>query len=366
MKIFYDHQAFSSQNFGGVSRIFSELIVGIPHQSNNKVHLPFLVSNNIYLEQKGISHIPFFSSFRIPRKHGVMYKLNQAYNGLDLKLTDFDLYHPSYYDPGLIPYVKNKPIVATFHDMTHERLSHKYPQLAAEKTLIQHKKSIAEKATHIIAVSENTKKDVVEILGVHPDKISVVHLGNSFSVGSVKKNEEARMPYLLYVGNRGLYKNFLPFLEAVAPVLIANNIQLKCAGGSQFTNEESAIISQLKLTNFVNIESSTTDKKLASLYSNALAFAFPSLYEGFGIPIVEAFACDCPCILSSTSSLPEVAKDAAIYFDPVDKESIKNVVEKVISSESLRKELILKGRERLKHFSWHKHVSETISVYEKI
>lgn len=368
MKIFYDHQAFSSQNFGGVSRIFSELLVGVPYKSQHKVQFPFLVSNNIYLKQKGIPHMPFFPNLNIPRKYGMMYKLNNLYNAYEIKRSVFDVYHPSYYDPGLIQFAKNKPVVVTFHDMTHERLGEQYKELSAEKNIYEHKRQIAKNATHIIAVSENTKKDVVELLGVHPDKITVVYLGNSFSSVSIQPTTDKndKDPYILYVGNRGLYKNFIPFLRAIASVLIDSQVKLKCAGGRPFNEEEKTVISQLKVEKLVNIESSATDTKLASLYTNALAFVFPSLYEGFGIPVLEAFACNCPCVLSNTTSLPEVARSAAIYFDPNNAFSIKNAVEKVINDPQLRKELIKQGQERLQYFSWEKHVKETISVYEKL
>jgi glycosyltransferase involved in cell wall biosynthesis len=364
MNIFYDHQAFSAQNYGGVSRIFSELITGIPLLSKHSVHLPMIVSNNIYLSQKRIPHISFLPSVKIPRKQGIIYKLNQLYNTFDIKKTHFDIYHPSYYDPALIKYAKGKPVVATFHDMTHEKLAMQFPELSKERSLLEHKKQIAERADHIIAVSNNTKKDLIEILKVPAEKISVVYLGNSFSQDSkVSKND--LHPYLLFVGNRGSYKNFIYFLRSVTNILIRYKVRLVCAGSSPFTNEELGIIRDLSVQNFVSYKFSNSDQQLAELYSNAIAFVFPSLYEGFGIPVLEAFACNCPCIISNTSSLPEVAKDAAIYFDPANSFSIANAVEKVINNTEFRHDLIRKGQERLKAFSWNKHVQETIEVYEK-
>jgi len=367
MKIFYDHQAFSSQNYGGVSRIFSELLMGIPEASSHKVHLSLLLSNNIYLKQKAIPHFNFLPGIKIPRKQGMIYRINELYNRIDIKRDKFDLYHPTYYDPGLIAFVKNRPIVATFHDMTQERLGGQFKELQNEKNILENKKLIAQKATHIIAVSENTKKDVVEILGIHPDKITVVHLGNSFAfMDVVSEKDNAIKPYILYVGNRGLYKNFIPFLKAITGLLVRYDIEMKCAGGGPFTEYENSVLQKLGISNLVHVEASTSDSKLAILYSNALAFTFPSLYEGFGIPVLEAFACNCPCVISNVSSLPEVAKDAAIYFDPNNSFSINNAVEKVITNATLRETLISKGKERLKHFSWEKHVSETIAVYEKL
>jgi len=105
------------------------------------------------------------------------------------------------------------------------------------------------------------------------------------------------------------------------------------------------------------------DISMKILYKNAQAFVFPSLYEGFGLPILEAFSCGCPAILSNSSSLPEVGGDAAIYFDPVDEESLIYAVETVLFNEKYRQELIRKGYERLKQFSWEKGAVATKNVY---
>ncbi len=108
------------------------------------------------------------------------------------------------------------------------------------------------------------------------------------------------------------------------------------------------------------------DNSLKNLYRNAEAFVFPSLYEGFGLPVLEAFSCGCPAILSNASSLPEIGGDGAIYFDPYDKESITNSIEKVLHDEEFRDNLIQKGYERQKFFSWKKTAASTKKVYESL
>ena len=110
----------------------------------------------------------------------------------------------------------------------------------------------------------------------------------------------------------------------------------------------------------------TDDKTLSYAYSKAKCFVFPSLYEGFGIPTLEAFSCGCPVILSSTSSFPEVGGDAVIYANPYDEEDMREKILAVISDENLRDTLINKGRERLKLFDWDKTVAETLKCYEKL
>ena len=108
------------------------------------------------------------------------------------------------------------------------------------------------------------------------------------------------------------------------------------------------------------------DKKLQSLYRNALAFVFPSIYEGFGMPILEAFSCGCPVILSDASCLPEVGGDAAVYFNPKDVVSMRNAVERVVSDEKLRNQMRERGYKQLEKFSWRKCAEETKKVYEKV
>ena len=364
MRVFYDHQAFSLQDYGGVSRIFSELVTGINKRGNN-AHLSLLYSNNTHLKEKRIVPKGPFKNSPFLKKRNIVYAINEIYNIVDIRRNAFDIYHPTYYSPDLLKYIKDKPIVVTFHDMIHEKLSGKFEELKADTKLIAQKRSIVNKATHIIAVSENTKKDVVEIYGIDPAKIKVVYLGNSFRSAETSRNIANPMPYLLYVGNRSLYKNFIPFLKAIAPLLISNKLSFICAGGKDFNSEEKSIINALQIENLVRHEP-VNDQKLAQLYSNALAFVFPSLYEGFGIPVLEAFACNCPCILSNTSSLPEVAQDAAVYMDPYDAGSMYNAVETVLNDQTGRNNLAAKGKIRLKNFSWDNHVDETLDLYTQL
>jgi len=361
MTVFYDHQAFSLQDYGGVSRIFSELVKGINERGYN-AHLSLLYSNNAHLKENNIAPNNIFKDSFFFKKRKIRYAVNELYNIADIRKNSFNVYHPTYYSPDLIKYVKHKPIVVTFHDMIHEKLSEKFNELRSDVKLMEQKRAIVGKASRIIAVSENTKKDVVEIYGVDPAKIKVVYLGSSFESPATVVEVANTKPYLLYVGNRGLYKNFVPFLKAVAPLLVKNKLHFICAGGREFTNEEKEIIAGLKVEKYVSQEPAN-DKKLAQLYSNALAFVFPSLYEGFGIPVLEAFSCNCPCILSNTSSLPEVAGNAAMYMDPYDDESMYDAVEKVFNNVSIRKDLAANGKMRLQNFSWDKHVDETLDLY---
>ena len=171
--------------------------------------------------------------------------------------------------------------------------------------------------------------------------------------------------YILYVGSRYRYKNFNRFIKAIAPFLISKpQLNLVCAGGGKFSKKELELLDKLNLRNKV-VQFNFDDSSLPELYKNAILFAFPSLYEGFGIPVLEAFSCKCPIVCSNNSCLPEIAKDAAVYFDPFKEESILQAVKVLFENEFLREELVKKGTERLSYFSWEKAARETKMVYNK-
>lgn len=366
MKILYDHQAFSEQTYGGISRYYAELISGINKTGVNKASLSLLFSNNIHLKEIGLDVSSFFPNYTFPKKLETMYRLNKLYSELVIHWSTFDIFHATNYNPSFVPHLKGKPFVVTFYDMIHEKFAGKYKELGDVTQVIEYKRTLAEQANCVIAISESTKKDIVDLLNINPDKIQVVYLGSSLvhtSPQAIVKNQESK-PYLLYVGKRDAYKNFPRFLNAVSSLLRHYDIQLICAGGGLFSSEEQSQIRLLGLEEYIEQKNIDNDATLQRLYSSAQAFVFPSLQEGFGIPVLEAFSCGCPCILSDTSSLPEVACEAAVYFDPLSEHSIMKTVESVITDNTLRNILIANGYSRLNDFSWERTVLETLAVYE--
>lgn len=364
MKIFFDHQTFSQQNYGGISRYFCELIAGINNQSgSHPAHLSLLFSNNAYLKEKGLQALPFFPGQPFSRTQPHIYRFNKWYNQLEMRTRSYDIFHATYYEPYFFEHIRKRPTVVTFLDMIHEKYHTTFPELAADHKVMAWKKEIVNRATAIIAISENTKRDLVDYYGIPPERVRVIYLGSSVSVETPQ--DSAQNPYLLFVGNRGMYKNFLAFIRAVAPLLRSTNVRVICAGGGAFSPEETAILQQLNLTQLV-VQQPITDATLRQLYGQALAFVFPSLYEGFGIPVLEAFACNCPCVLSNRSSLPEVAGSAALYFDPDDPDSIRHTVERILYHPNLRQQLAGQGREQLQQFSWARTVQETLDLYQSL
>ena len=364
MNVFFDYQTFFQQQYGGISRYFCELVTGINKTKQDHAHLSVMWSNNIHLQEYGL-HIP---AYPFPKKIRLFNESNRWYNYVDAKIRNYDIYHATYFDDFLVPYIGSKPFVTTFYDMIYERLSHQFVELSGDTKIIPQKKKIAQEASHLIAISESTKRDMIELAGIAPEKITVIYLSSPFAqeeYNILNNSSISNPPYLLYVGNRFGYKNFIPFLQAISPILKKYKIDLICAGGGNFTHIEEDMIHSLFLTKLVK-HRAINDTILKDLYKDATAFIFPSLYEGFGIPVLEAFACNCPCVVSNTSSLPEVAGDAALYMDPTSLESMAAAVETIILDNEMQKKLIERGRQQLLQFSWHRTVKETLDLYKTL
>ncbi|AJI47693.1 glycosyltransferase family 4 protein [Francisella philomiragia] len=367
MKILYDHQIFTEQKYGGISRYFYELIREFHQQKNIDFDVSLFLSNNYYISDKEYAdYINFLPNTKFKGKWRIYNTFNKIKTINLLKKNEFDVFHPTYYDPYFLKYIGNKPYVLTIHDMIHEKFSDMF---SLNDTVRRNKKLLVEKAIKIIAISENTKKDLIDLLKVDENKIEVIYHGNSLAFNKdISESSNMYIPekYILFVGERRIYKNFDFFIESVTPILTKNkDLFIVCAGGLEFNKKDLEKFSQAGILNQI-IQYNIDDNSLAYLYNNALMFIFPSLYEGFGIPILEAFACDCPVLCSNTSSLPEVAGDAALYFDPYSMESIKNTVEYALSNKKVREDLIVKGQDRLKKFNWNKTAYLTKKLYESI
>ena len=294
---------------------------------------------------------------------------NQGESERLLKKQDFDVFHPTYYEPYFLKYLQKKPFVLTVYDMIHEHFPNYFK--ANDQTRVW-KKQLIENAAIIIAISENTKQDILKFTNADPDRIHVIYLGNPFEHINHEQSTPGpdvllfEKPYLLFVGDRSRYKNFDFFIESVAEMLFKHDeLHVICAGSSPFTNEEKKLLKNLNISHKVH-HIKINDTILKNLYQNARAFVFPSIYEGFGLPILEAFSCGCPAIISKSSSLPEIGGDGAIYFNPSDKESIILAIENVLFNERNRDNLIEKGYDRLKFFSWEKTANKTKKNYENL
>jgi glycosyltransferase involved in cell wall biosynthesis len=357
MNILYDNQIFTTQKFGGISRYFYELIRNLDNDITYE--LPIYLSNNQYIANKDISkHFSFFSTVEFRGKQRVMNIANKFAFWHVVK-RDFDVLHPTYYDPYFLKYISSKPFVLTVHDMIHE----KYAEFG-DTTTTKNKRLLCERAAKIIAISENTKKDLIDIFNIEEKKIQVIYEGQSLNPHKIRSMNLPNR-YILFVGQRGGYKNFMRFINAFAMVAEQEKeLHLICTGRT-FTKDEVCLFNHLKIKHLVQ-RLFVDDDRLTELYERATLFVFPSEYEGFGIPILEAFACGCPVVLSNTSCFPEIAGDAGLYFDPLNSDSMAVVMQKVLLSEGIREEMIKKGYSRLAHFSWQKMGREISSLYKSV
>jgi glycosyltransferase involved in cell wall biosynthesis len=201
---------------------------------------------------------------------------------------------------------------------------------------------------------------------VPQSKISVTYLGGSLeSIDAGTASAKLPSRYVLLVGTRNGYKNAYFAIRSLARLLEADpNLSLVCAGGGAFKEAENRFFEELGIAGRIQYMPAS-DANLALLYEKAIAFVFPSLYEGFGIPIIEAFSRGCPVVASNTPALVEVGGDAAQYFDPKRAESLIHALQMIFSDASYREELVKRGYMRAASFSWEKCVAETKTIYRK-
>ena len=359
------------QRIGGVSRSFAEIISRLPKFGTTPV-VAVKGTDNVYLKHLFRSEetgLPPLSRLAVRLKQASWWRfhswrtVNQTYSRSVLERGDFDLLHATFFDPYFLPLLNGKPFVLTIHDMIPETYPELFPDHVSE---CRDKKILAQKASAIVAVSEYTKMRIVELLGIDEQKVTVVYHGSDSPQSGHDYGPNNFGDYILYVGDRRDYKNFQPFVEASLPVLLRHpSLRIVCTG-MQFTNQEDLFFRKLGIEGRLVHAFAASDSVLAGLYHHALAFVYPSMAEGFGIPILEAWRAGCPVALNRASCFPEIAGDAAVWFSMQDGSLTQKLEELVTLSQSNRACLVEKGYERLKLYSWEKSASELAALYKKI
>ena len=375
---------------GGVSRYFAEVMKRLGDYGC-EVQLPLTNSVNAYLAEppfslprplqtmqdfsrqflgghtfRGVSYVYRALARMFPKTFPSGELANVRAVDAAMRAGDFDVFHPT--NPHRIRGVYKKlpkecPMVVTVHDLI--------PELIYKDWRTRHnRKQVLRRANAIIAVSENTKRDLLRLYDVPEEKIRVIYHGFTPSVAPSESAvcEETvadfqRSPYILFVGKRNGYKNFEWFVRAVAP-LLRDGLRLICTG-SKFTDTERRLFASVHIEKVVE-QRFLNDAELRAAYANAVAFVYPSLYEGFGIPILEAFDAGCPVILSRASCFPEVAGDAALYFEPCDDKTLRDNIMALANDKNLRTQMIAKGLSRRATFSWSTCAEQTASVYKSL
>jgi glycosyltransferase involved in cell wall biosynthesis len=257
--------------------------------------------------------------------------------------------------------------VVTVVDMIYELYPNLFTDLYDQQFREQKRRAVSEAAA-VICISETTRRDVQNYYGIGSDKTFVVPLAHSDSFHPRENEEESPRegkPFLLYVGRRTHYKNFNLLLEAYSSWTGRNAIDLVVVSDTHWTPEEERRLAELDVCSQVQLLTDIEDDDLRRLYGQAAAFVYPSLYEGFGIPLLEAMACGCPIIASEIPSSREVAGDCAIYFDPASFEDLRTALEKVVT-EGPNATRRAAGISRAATFSWNETARRTLEVYRSL
>ena len=386
MKVLYDSRVFDLCRFGGISQYYAKLWQQFPEDVEPR--LSILESENVHLHECGFNFPVAQHTYRsfFPR---VSFKGKfRLYNFLSKNLpyffhsseqkNEYNFRHLLYkgdYDIVHLTGVHGhewvfkecvrlkKPIIVTCFDLIPEMYyGNKYVQREHDYAYAM--------ATRIIAISQNTKNNLCDFYKVSPEKVDVTHLGCDVEVKSPSELNDSirKMRYILYVGKRNGYKNFDFFVHSVVPILRNDSSLMVVCTGPSFSKVESDFLEQLGVRpRFVHLF--VSDNQFPQLYHNAIAFVFPSLYEGFGLPILDAFANGCPVLLANASCFPEVGGDAALYFNPKDEDDFRRQLLRMIGDDdeasNLRADLVARGKERVKLFSWKKCANETAEVYQQ-
>jgi mannosyltransferase len=328
--IVYDGIINSLQSHGGISVLFHEL---------NKRMGKDRAKYYVYNESNNVGNNTFLL---VPR-------IIERYRKFNVKLSECDIFHSSYYR---LPQSK-ATVVTTVHDFTYE----KYIGGLPAKVHSYQKNNAIINSDKIICVSNNTANDLLEYCRVPESKIEVVYNGVSDDYYPLNLEHQ---DYVVFVGSRVSYKNFDLVVSAVSKF---KDLKLTIVGGGKLTDDEVCML-EGKLKGRFEVKGTLSNKELNVVYNQAIALAYPSEYEGFGIPVIEAQRSGCPVIALNRSSIPEVAGGGAILLEHADVNSIYDAIQMLLSS-GCRKQYLNLGLENAKRFSWDKCFKETQLIYSK-
>ena len=356
------------QEYGGISRYICSLVKELSkiNGAEARIFAPMHFNRNLNSMQ-GISD----NGLLLPKLNPKLFRLSLI-AGTFLARKSINSFHPDILHETYFSLDEYCPVdakrVLTVYDMIHEKYADSFEGSMGTSNP---KRMAAQRADHVICISESTRQDLVNICQIPIDKTSVIYLGvdEIFSPIHQHIDTQVHLPknYLLYVGKRDGYKNFFGFLEAfAASSFLKEHYSIVCFGGGALQSSELAFAEMLGLKPDQLAHYFGSDDLLASLYRRAQALIYPSLYEGFGLPPLEAMASGCPVICSNTSSLPEVVGTAGEYFDPLSQKSMMDAMEGVLSSPKRKDDLMAKGYLQASKFSWEKCAEETMREYRKL
>jgi glycosyltransferase involved in cell wall biosynthesis len=356
-RVTFGPEIWSLQNEGGISRYFQQLIRGLSESE---------ISGRVLTQNHTNSRMISAHSERFEIQS--LKDLKNPYKEISRLLaqeSDANIFHPTYYSKNLVEIREPKTkIVVTVFDMISELFPERKPRF---RKVVDEKRISVEKADHILSISKQTKEDLVRIYKVPEEKISVTYLGSNLHLLPQESSAKlATGPFILYVGKRGGYKNFLNFVTAYShSKTLMSNFSIIAVGGGELGPREILELLNLNIADKVS-QIDANDADLANYYRKAACLVYPSLYEGFGLPPVEAMSLNCAVIASSGGSIPEICNGAAEYFDPTNVDSIQQVLEATLADEQQMQKMRLMGLTIAESFTWEKTAVDTIDAYKKI
>ncbi|MDP8211896.1 MAG: glycosyltransferase family 1 protein [Candidatus Zapsychrus exili] len=368
MKIAINCRSFLNRKYTGIGRYAYHLLKSLSKIDEKNKYLLYVKKGFISINKR----MPNFDSKNFCPKVDCFDK------GMDKTLGKVDIFHsPS---PDSLNINGGAKIIVTVHDLIFKT----FPQGHTQKTLDDTEKQfeyICQRASKIICCSKNTVSDLESYFNIKKEKVSLVYQGVDKSVFYPIGEDESRLadhvirskgirdPFLLSVGTIEPRKNLENVLQAFDKLRTRRQFlgKLVVVGMKGWMSDSiEGLIRKLELRDHVIFLGYLTDPELRFLYNKAEALVFPSFYEGFGFPIVEAFCCGTPVVTSNVSSCPEVAQDAAITVNPYSPEAIERAIDKIVNDIDLKKSLIEKGFKRVEDFSFHKTAQETLKIYEQV
>jgi len=358
IKLYYDNSIFASQRIGGISIVFGEIIKRIKNYSD-LFSISFLINGN---SEDNLIFKNFNDEFRLEQEFIKMPKALIPFIPILKKIPSGAIFHSTY-----TRYSIQKDIIKiiTIHDLGYE---HKIMRTGIKRAIhIFFKRIAISHANGIICVSKNTKKDLEffykDIL--QKKTIEIVYNGISGDYFKLDKTLLSKLPlpekYILFVGARHAYKNFRFVVDLMQNL---NDCNLIIAGGNKVNSEESEYLDKKIKGRFI-IRQNLSNQELNELYNNAFCLIYPSSYEGFGIPILEAMSAGCPTIALNASSIPEVSGEGSILLDELNIEVFSNEIRKLDNKE-YRDKIIELGMTQAKKFSWDICAEQTMNFYKKM
>lgn len=361
---------FYSSNFTGIGRYTAELIRHLAELDTENQYVIFL-------------NDPQYNQFKIPNERFKKVLVNARHYSLAeqtkflraIQREKLDLMHFTHFNAPLLYMGKT---VVTIHDLILEffpgkKMTSPLYRWGYKATL----RRAVDHAEHIFTVSEHTAEDLQKILGTSRDKITVTYngLGEEFHpltdeslAKRVREEYKLDRGFLLYTGVWRTHKNLVRLLEAFAKVRNeGEDILLVMTGKPDPVYDEvPKTIEKLGLAQYIRRVGLVSEEDLIALYGLAQAYVFPSMYEGFGMPPLEAMACGTPVVTSNTSSMPEVCGENALYFDPYNIDEMAEKIHEILHNQELRERLVRDGLVRIKKFNWRDCAEKTLNIYKKI